>query len=177
MTHRAVVALGTNLGDREQQLSAALEALCALPGTQVLRVSGVYETKPVGYTEQPRFLNAVTEIETALSPHALLGACLGIEAAMGRVRMFRNGPRVVDLDILVYDGVTCTEDELTLPHPRMGERAFVLVPLADLYPDGKVLSADFAYAMDDALRNMAAEGIVSRPDCHLEKSVALSQRT
>jgi 2-amino-4-hydroxy-6-hydroxymethyldihydropteridine diphosphokinase len=140
---RAVVALGSNIGDRDENIKAALRAISLLPGTKVLKVSGIYETEPVGFADQPMFLNAAALIETGLSPRALLGGCLGIEAALGRVRESKNGPRVIDIDLLVYEGVTSGDAELTLPHPRMAERAFVLIPLADLFPDGNVLGNDF----------------------------------
>ena len=145
---RAVIALGSNLGRREENLEKALEALGALPGTEVAAVSSVYETEPVGYADQPRFLNMAAVVETALSARALLGACLGIEAALGRVRSFPNAPRTLDLDLLVVEGESAADPELTLPHPRMGERGFVLAPLRDLFPDGKVLSWDFSQAME-----------------------------
>lgn len=142
----AVLALGTNQGERLDNLRAALQALTALPGTDVRAVSSVYETAPVGYADQPDFLNAVVRIETALSPRALLGACLGIEAALGRVRNFRNGPRVIDIDVLLVKGATSADEELTVPHPRMWERGFVLVPLEELYPDGVAAGTDFSAA-------------------------------
>lgn len=144
---RAVLGIGGNLGDRVQTLARARRALDALPGTAVVAVSSLYETAPVGYAEQPPFLNAVLVVETALSPRALLGACLGIEAGLGRVRTFRNAPRVVDIDLLVMEGVSAEDEELTLPHPRMAERGFVLVPLEELFPDGRVLGRDFGAAM------------------------------
>ncbi len=140
---RAVLGLGANLGDRAATLQAAVDALALLPGTRVTAVSSVYETVPVGYLDQPDFFNIVVAVETALSPRALLGACLGIEAALGRVRTFRNAPRVVDVDVLLVEGVTCDDPELQLPHPRMMERAFVLVPLTELFPDRVALGVPF----------------------------------
>ena len=145
---RVVVALGANLGDRMDILRRALAALAALPRTRVLKTSDVYETDPVGYVDQPAFLNAAVLLETDLSPRALLGACLGIEAAMGRVRTALNGPRTLDLDLLLYEGQTLQGEELTLPHPRMGERAFVLVPLADVFPEGCALGMDFSAQLE-----------------------------
>ncbi len=145
---RVVVALGANLGDRMDNLRRALAALAALPRTRVLKTSDVYETDPVGYVDQPAFLNAAVLLETDLSPRALLGACLGIEAAMCRVRTALNGPRTLDLDLLLYEGQTLQGEELTLPHPRMGERAFVLVPLADVFPEGCALGMDFSAQLE-----------------------------
>ena len=147
---RAVIGLGTNTGKRERNLQNAVDALSLLPGTRVADVSPVYETEPVGYADQPDFLNAVCLVETQLSPRALLGACLGIEAALGRVRTIKNGPRVIDLDLLLYEGVTMQSDELTLPHPRMGERAFVLCPLSDILPDGVFSGFDFGEKINSA---------------------------
>lgn len=144
---RAVVALGTNLGQREENLRRALEALEALPDTQIAAVSSLYETDPVGYADQPCFLNMAAVVETSLSARALLGACLGIEAALGRVRTFPNAPRTIDLDLLVVQGEDSSDPELTLPHPRMGQRGFVLAPLRDLFPDGMVLDRDFSQEM------------------------------
>lgn len=129
---QAAVALGTNLGARAENLVAAIHALAALPSTTVLKMSGVYETKPVGYADQPDFLNMVVLLETALSPRALLGGCLGIEAALGRRRTFRNAPRVIDLDLVWMEGETSNDPELILPHPRMQERAFVIAPLREV---------------------------------------------
>lgn len=141
---RALLGLGANLGEREDTLARAVESIGALPRTTVTRVSSLYETAPVGYTDQPDFLNIVVELDTTLSPHALLGGCLGIEAALGRRRTFRNAPRVVDIDLLRYDDQTCEDADLVLPHPRMEERAFVLAPLAELFPDKTVGGWDFS---------------------------------
>jgi 2-amino-4-hydroxy-6-hydroxymethyldihydropteridine diphosphokinase len=131
----AYVALGSNLGDSRQQLLDAMEQLTALPGTRLLRRSPIYRTPPWGMLEQPAFLNAVVQIDTTLSPHALLDDLLAIERRAGRVRAERNGPRILDLDLLHVDGVQLHDDRLTLPHPRMAERAFVLLPLHDLAPE------------------------------------------
>lgn len=139
---RMLLGLGGNMGDMSAQLDDAIAALGALPHTTVLRESNRYVTAPVGYADQPDFLNSVVEIETALSPAAMLGACLGIEAGMGRVRLFKNGPRVIDIDLLLCDGHESNTPELTVPHPRMRERGFVLMPLSDLYPDGIVYGYD-----------------------------------
>ncbi len=131
----AYLALGSNLGDRRAHLAAALAALTRHPQTRVTAVSPVYETKAVGVTDQPDFLNCVVRLETDLSPHALLDLCLATEQQLGRVRHERWGPRTVDLDILLHGDTTLDDDRLTLPHPRMQERTFVLAPLADLAPD------------------------------------------
>lgn len=131
----AYLALGSNLADRRQLLADALVALAAHPQNRLTGISPVYETKAVGLTDQPDFLNCVLRLETDLSPHALLDLCLAIEQQLGRVRRERWGPRTVDLDVLLHGDTTLDDDRLTLPHPRMKERAFVLAPLADLAPD------------------------------------------
>jgi len=129
----AYAALGANLGDREASLREAIRRLGDAAGIEVRRISRIYETDPVGYTEQPAFLNMAVALGTTLSPLELLRAMLGIEKEMGRVRDIRWGPRVIDLDLLLYEDVGMETDELTLPHPRMGERSFVLVPLKDVW--------------------------------------------
>lgn len=133
----AILGLGSNLGDRLSLLRAACASLKKLPKTKIEVFSFLYETQPVGFLEQADFLNMLVKIKTGLSAPALLGACLGIEAALGRERNFENGPRHIDVDLLLYEGVSMNTQELTLPHPRMKERAFVLVPLKDIYPDLK----------------------------------------
>lgn len=130
----AYVALGSNLGNPRQQLLDAMEALANLPDTRLLQRSRLYRTPPWGMLEQPPFINAAVELDTALSPHALLDAMLAIEQRAGRVRAERNGPRTLDLDLLHVDGVQLDDPQLTLPHPRMAERAFVLLPLHDIAP-------------------------------------------
>lgn len=136
---KAIIAVGTNMGNRLANINGAVSALEKVPLLSVVRCSSVYETEPWGYTQQQNFYNAVVEVETQLDPHALLGVCLGIEAGFGRVRSIKNGPRVLDLDLLLYEGYS--EDGapvLTVPHPGIGERDFVLVPLKELY-DGLVI--------------------------------------
>lgn len=130
----AAVALGSNLGDREQALSAAIHDLRTL-GT-VTAVSSFVDTEPVGYLDQPRFLNAAALLETALAPLDLLRALLHVEQEHGRDRShgIRKGPRTLDLDLLLYDDVVLTTDELVLPHPEMHRREFVLRPLAEIAP-------------------------------------------
>ncbi len=132
---RAFVALGSNMGDRLAQLAGALEALEALPQTRVVAASRVYETEPAYLGDQDLFANAVVELQTCLHPRALIEALLGIEDAVGRVRLVRNGPRCLDVDLVWMEGERHAGPRLTLPHPRMGERDFVLAPLADLEPD------------------------------------------
>lgn len=133
---RAYVALGSNLGDSRQHLLDAIEALAALPHTEVTARSRIYRTPPWGVTDQPDFLNAVVALETALEPHDLLDALLAIERAAGRQRNGeRWGPRTLDLDLLHVADRTVNDERLTLPHPHIADRAFVLLPLYDVAPD------------------------------------------
>ncbi|MCX8126255.1 MAG: 2-amino-4-hydroxy-6-hydroxymethyldihydropteridine diphosphokinase [Dehalococcoidia bacterium] len=129
----AYLGLGSNLGDREANLKRALKLLGEK--AKVLRVSSIYETEPVGFLSQPRFLNAVCEIDTELSPVELLAFVKRIERELGRKQSFRNAPREIDIDILLYGDLVVETPQLTVPHPRMSERAFVLVPLAEIAPD------------------------------------------
>jgi 2-amino-4-hydroxy-6-hydroxymethyldihydropteridine diphosphokinase len=131
----AYLGLGSNLGDRLANLQRAVELLVAWPSLRVERSSRVYETEPVGGPPQPEYLNAVVEVQTVLSPQDLLAACMDVEQRMGRVRAERWGPRVIDIDVLTYDQEEVDEPDLVVPHPRMEERAFVLVPLLELDPD------------------------------------------
>lgn len=132
---RCYLGLGANLGDRLGNLRRAVALLAAEPGIRLLRSSRVYETEPVGGPEQPPYLNAVVEIATELGPRELLAACARIEAELGRVRAERWGPRTIDVDVLTYGRETIREPDLVVPHPRMHERGFVLVPLAELDRD------------------------------------------
>lgn len=128
----AYLSLGSNIGDRLKNLQGAVDALTLLPRTKVTAVSSVYETEPVGLKEQRSFYNIAVKVETSLSPRCLLGACLGIEAAMGRIRNIKNGPRIIDIDLILYDNEKYNDEELTLPHKEMNNRAFVLVPLTEI---------------------------------------------
>lgn len=129
------LGLGSNLGDREANVRTACERIASQPGIRLRRVSSLYLTAPIGYVDQPDFVNAVAVIETKIEPVDLLHVVQGIEREMGRVRNFRWGPRVIDIDVLVYDGRTVDTPELTIPHPRMMERAFVMAPLSEIAPD------------------------------------------
>ncbi len=145
MATRAFLALGSNLGDRLANLRGAVELLAKRDGIEVVRSSRVYETEPVG-PPQPAYLNAVIEVATTLSPTELLRASQAVEEALGRVRTERWGPRTIDVDILTFDEVEVTEPDLVIPHPRMHERGFVLVPLGELdtdpmLPGGRRLSS------------------------------------
>lgn len=140
----AYVALGANLGDRLEQLREAVRRLAETDGVEVVRSSRVFETEPVG-PPQPAFLNAVIEVRTTLDPRELLQAAQAVEDSLGRVRAERWGPRTIDVDILTFDDRTVDEPGLEIPHPRMHERGFVLVPLGELdhdpmLPGGRRLS-------------------------------------
>ena len=136
MATRAYVGLGANLGDREATIRRAVELLAATPGIEVVAVSTLRETDPIGYADQPRFLNGVGALETALAPRALLDRLLAVERELGRVRGEgpRFGPRTIDLDLLLHGDEVVDEPGLVVPHPRLAERRFVLEPLHELEP-------------------------------------------
>lgn len=147
---RAVLGLGSNLGDREKNLQEVIQAFQRLPKTQVLSISRFYRTPPVEVTtEQGEYLNGCIQILTDFSPRALLGICLGIEAALGRVRKEYHGERIIDIDLLLYEDEKSDDEELTLPHPRMLNRAFVLLPLKDLFPEGEALGLNFVQKLNE----------------------------
>ena len=131
----ATIGLGANLNDPAAQVEYALAELDRLPGTRLIARSSLYASAPVGYVDQPDFINAVAQVETSLAPRALLAALLDIEHRHGRERSYRNAPRTLDLDLLLYGNAHFHEEALTLPHPRMCERGFVLLPLLEIAPD------------------------------------------
>lgn len=130
---RVYFSIGSNLGDRAATLRQAVDDLSRIG--EIVRVSSLYETEPVGYVDQPRFLNAVVEVETDLQPALLLEQTMAIEQAHARQRRFANAPRTLDIDILLVDDLIIQSEALTVPHPRLQDRAFVLVPLAEIAPD------------------------------------------
>ena len=132
---RAFVALGSNLADPVSQLAIAFDELGRLPCTRLVARSSLWRSAPVGYVDQPDFVNAVAAVDTTLEAEALLGHLLDIERRHGRVREFQNAPRTLDLDIALYGDERIDTPTLTVPHPRMQERAFVLLPLNELAPD------------------------------------------
>ncbi|TAJ76247.1 MAG: 2-amino-4-hydroxy-6-hydroxymethyldihydropteridine diphosphokinase [Gallionellaceae bacterium] len=134
MEHKVFVGLGSNLADPQVQVSQAMRELDNLPQTRVVNCSSLYRSAPVGYLDQPDFINAVAELRTALSPRDLLGGLLALEHRCGRTRDFINAPRTLDLDVLLYDGLRHHEHGLTIPHPQMHLRAFVLQPLLEIAP-------------------------------------------
>jgi 2-amino-4-hydroxy-6-hydroxymethyldihydropteridine diphosphokinase len=133
MIHSIYLSLGSNLGDRLVNLRTAISALP--PKVQPISQSSVYETDPWGYPDQPTFLNLVIKADTALDPYSVLTHIKAIELSMGRKETFRFGPRLIDMDILFFDDIILDSPQLTIPHPRLAERAFVLVPMAEIAPD------------------------------------------
>ncbi|OYY50170.1 MAG: 2-amino-4-hydroxy-6-hydroxymethyldihydropteridine diphosphokinase [Methylophilaceae bacterium 17-44-8] len=131
----AYIALGSNLYDPIQQVKQALNAISQLPETTLIKQSSLYKTAPVGYDNQPDFINAVAQVETALTPEVLMRHLLAIETQFGRERPFPNAPRILDLDLLLYDALCMQTELLTLPHPRMQSRGFVILPLAEIAAD------------------------------------------
>lgn len=144
---QCVLGLGSNIGNSLDHLNHAIEAISLLPNTKIIKCSQTYITPAWGVTDQSDFYNRNVLIETELSPNALLGACLGIEAGIGRKRIRHWGERSIDIDLLIYEGVSMTSSELTLPHPYMLERAFVLIPMLDLFEDGIALGISFNEAL------------------------------
>jgi 2-amino-4-hydroxy-6-hydroxymethyldihydropteridine diphosphokinase len=135
VTVRAAVALGSNIDDPESHVKRAFDEIAALPRTRLLARSKLHRTKPVGYLDQPDFVNAMALVETALAPRALLDGLLAIEQRHGRKREIPNGPRTLDLDIVLYGEQVIDEPGLTIPHPRAHEREFVMQPLREVWPD------------------------------------------
>jgi 2-amino-4-hydroxy-6-hydroxymethyldihydropteridine diphosphokinase len=133
-SHRIYLSLGSNLGDREPNLAQAVKALPGI-GVRVLRESLLYETEPVDFLEQPWFLNCAVEAETSLTPRALLDGLQSIERGLGSRKLVPRGPRIVDLDVLFYGNEVIHEPGMEIPHPRLAERRFVLVPLAEIAPE------------------------------------------
>ncbi len=157
---RIYLSLGTNLGNRELNLETAKEDL--LLEVIILECSPIYQTEPWGYLDQPDFLNQVLAVETSLSPHELLEFIKRIEEKIGRKPSVRFGPRIVDIDILFYGDRIVLEEDLVIPHPRLKDRAFVLIPLADLDPDLTYPGTDFS--ISDLLLNVDLTGV----DLHQE---------
>ncbi|MGD2140307.1 MAG: 2-amino-4-hydroxy-6-hydroxymethyldihydropteridine diphosphokinase [Burkholderiales bacterium] len=166
---RAFVGIGANLDDPENGVRRAIEALSCLPDTRLVASSSLYRTAPVGFLDQPDFVNAVVELRTALDAHRLLAQLLAIEAQFGRKRSTRNAPRTLDLDLLLYGERQISSEKLTVPHPRMAQRAFVLVPLAEIAPDvmvgtlGSAAQLLRAVSTEDVER-IGAAGTLARSD-------------
>lgn len=150
--HIAFIGLGSNLGASCEQLRLAFTDIAGLPETNLLAQSSLYRSAPVGFLDQPDFVNAVAQVATRLTPQALLAALLQIELHYGRERTFHNAPRTLDLDLLLYDDLQLHEQGLTIPHPQMHLRAFVLLPLLEMVPDCIIPAIGSAeLAMQDCL--------------------------
>jgi 2-amino-4-hydroxy-6-hydroxymethyldihydropteridine diphosphokinase len=159
--HTAFIALGSNLGDPESKVRQGFAALAELPQAQLVAASSLYRSTALGHADQPDFINAVAQLSTGLAPQALLADLLAIETRFGRERSFRNAPRTLDLDLLLYDAQTIDEAGLVVPHPRMHERAFVLAPLLEIATacviPGRGPAADWlARCRDQSLTRIAA---------------------
>ena len=146
------IGLGSNLDQPDWQVQTAMREIDEIPETGLVKISSLYQTRPVGIIDQPMFVNAVVQVETTLSPHNLLRHLLDIEVRHARLRNEKNGPRTLDLDILIFNEWRINDGKLTTPHPRMHERAFVLVPLLEIAPEvyipGKGYAKDFLATMD-----------------------------
>lgn len=143
-----ILSVGTNMGDRKQNIENAINAINNLPYTDVVKVSSIYQTEPVGYLRQDDFYNAVLRVESKFEPHEMLGICMGIESGFGRVRAFQNGPRILDLDLIFAENNEIDTMNLTVPHPRYHERRFVLEPLLEICPSGEIFGIEFAHFIE-----------------------------
>lgn len=137
-----ILSVGTNLGDRKKNIEKCIDSINLIPYTDVVAQSAIYETEPVGYVRQENFYNIILKVESILEPNEMLGACLGIEAAFGRQRTVRFGPRILDVDVIFAENEKIESRNLIVPHPRYHERRFVLEPLLDIFPDGIVYGSD-----------------------------------
>lgn len=153
LEHDAFIGLGGNLDDPVTRIRAGTAALAQLAGSRVVARSSLYRSTPMGLRDQPDFINAVVRVATTLTPHALLEALLALERVHGRVRTQPNGPRTLDLDLLLFDQMTIEEAALTVPHPRMHERAFVLAPLVEIAPQAVIPGRGLAEALLAAVRS------------------------
>ncbi|MGN0457558.1 MAG: 2-amino-4-hydroxy-6-hydroxymethyldihydropteridine diphosphokinase [Eubacterium sp.] len=144
-----ILSLGTNLGDRKRNIERAVEAINSIPYTDVEKMSSVYETEPVGYARQDNFYNCVVYVVSKFEPNEMLGICLGIEAGFGRERGLKNGPRILDIDVIFADNQKIKTRNLEVPHPRYHERRFVLEPLLEIFPDGKVFGTEFKHYISE----------------------------
>ncbi|MDE6111530.1 MAG: 2-amino-4-hydroxy-6-hydroxymethyldihydropteridine diphosphokinase [Eubacterium sp.] len=137
-----ILSIGTNIGNRMENIENCIDAINLTPYTDVLIRSGIYETEPVGYARQQNFYNCNVLVESELEPNEMLGMCLGIESGFGRIRAIKNGPRVLDIDLLMAEDFKTKTKNLTCPHPRMFERRFVLQPMLDIFENGIVFGVD-----------------------------------
>lgn len=145
-----VLSVGTNLGDRTENINRCIDSINLLPYTDVIEQSSVYETEPIGYARQNNFYNISLLVESIFEPGEMLGACLGIEAGFGRQRTVRFGPRILDIDIIFAEDAKIESRNLIVPHPRYKERRFVLEPMLELFPDGNAFGIDFLPYIEQA---------------------------
>lgn len=145
---RYVLGVGTNIGDRMKNIEQCINSINLTPYTDVLMRSGIYETEPVGYARQDNFYNCCLLVESELEPHEMLGLCLGIESGFGRKRGIANGPRILDIDLLFAEDRHINTKNLEVPHPRIRERRFVLIPLLDIFENGECFGYEFASYID-----------------------------
>lgn len=143
-----VLGVGTNLGSRMENINRCIDSINLTPYTDVLMCSAVYETEPVGYARQDNFYNCALLVESELDIHEMLGLCLGIESGFGRKRGIANGPRILDIDILLAEDKRAETKNLCVPHPRIRERRFVLMPMLDLFPEGTAFGYEFKSCID-----------------------------
>lgn len=143
-----ILGIGTNMGNRKENINKCIEAINLTPYTDVLIRSGIYETEPVGYARQQNFYNCNLLIESELEPHEMLGLCLGIESGFGRKRGIKNGPRILDVDLLLAENYKTHTKNLSVPHPRMFERRFVLQPLLDIFENGIAFGIEFTQYLE-----------------------------
>lgn len=148
MSKRAYLGIGGNIGDRAANIEFAVDMLKKSELIEVKKTSSLYETEPVGYVDQDWFMNVVVEIETTMSPYELLEYCQSIESELKRIRLIRWGPRTIDVDILMYEGYESSDETLTVPHPRMTERAFVMVPLYEINSDIEIAGKNISEWME-----------------------------
>lgn len=160
--HRALIGLGGNIGDVRAHMLAALEALCGGDDVRLMRSSGIYETPPWGIEDQPVFLNSCIEVSSRLGPEKLLEKCHQAERALKRQRTIRWGPRTIDLDILLMENVNFESEHLRIPHPRISQRAFVLVPLSEIAPDWMLEGKSIAQLCEEVDKG----GVVKIADHH-----------
>jgi 2-amino-4-hydroxy-6-hydroxymethyldihydropteridine diphosphokinase len=153
----AFVGLGANLGEPQRQVRQAFLELDAIPHTRLVKASSLYRSEPAGYAEQPQFVNAVAQVETGLPAERLLAELHAIEARHGRSRSFANAPRTLDLDLLLFADAVLDDPGLKIPHPRMHERAFVLVPLLEIAPDAAIPGRGEAKALLEQCGNQGVE--------------------
>lgn len=161
---RAYIGLGSNLGDREQAIRSALEAIAELPETELVRVSSLYDTEPVGEVDQPNFLNAAVMVDTELDARTLLWNLMLVEKRLGRVRTQHWGPRTIDLDLLLYGDEIIEDEDLRVPHPEITRRSFVLVPLVELEP--RLVHPGTGEPLVSHLNRLGARPLVKRGTLH-----------